>query len=183
MHSDKVNAKGGVGNRLIEIRTLDDGYEPDRCAENTRNLLAEDVFALFGYIGTPTGVAAMPLAIKEKTPFFVPFTGAMVLRDPFHRYVYHVRGSCSDETALIVKQMSTSGLKKFGVFFQNDAYGKAGLSGVTLALAGIGLKPVAQASFERNIVDVAGAVKTLVETMPESIEQAGSDKACAAFIR
>ena len=64
LHSDKVNAKGGVGNRLIEIRTLDDGYEPDRCAENTRNLLAEDVFALFGYIGTPTGVAAMPLAIK-----------------------------------------------------------------------------------------------------------------------
>ena len=54
---------------------------------------------------------------------------------------------------------------------------------MTLALAGIGLKPVAQASFERNIVDVAGAVKTLVEAMPEYIEQAGSDEACAAFIR
>ena len=71
----------------------------------------------------------------------------MALRDPFNRYVYHVRASCNDETALIVKQMSTLGLKKFGVFFQNDAYGKARLSGVTLALAGIGLKPVAQVSF------------------------------------
>ena len=183
LHFDQLNARGGVGNRMIEIRTLDDGYEPDRCAENTRKLLAEDVFALFGYIGTPTGLAAMPLAIKEKTPFFAPFTGAMALRDPFSRYVYHVRASYNDETALIVKQMSTLGLKKFGVFFQNDSYGKAGLSGVTLALAGIGLKPVAQASFERNTVEVGEAVKKLVAAMPESIVQVGAYKACAAFIR
>lgn len=183
LYFDQVNAQGGVGKRLIDLRTLDDGYEPDRCAENTRKLLADDVFALFGYIGTPTGVVALPLAIKEKTPFFAPFTGAMALRQPFNRYAFHVRASYNDETALIVKQMSTLGLKKFGVFFQNDAYGKAGLEGVTLALAGIGLKPAAQASFERNTVEVSQAVKTLVEARPEAIVQVGAYKACAAFIR
>ncbi len=183
LYFDQVNSQGGVGKRLIEIRNLDDGYEPDRCAENTRKLLADDVFALFGYIGTPTSVAALPMAIKEKTPFFGPFTGAMALRQPFSRYAFHVRASYNDETALIVKQMSSLGLKKFGVFFQNDAYGKAGLDGVTLALSGIGLKPVAQASFERNTVEVAQAVKTLVDARPESIVQVGAYKACAAFIR
>ena len=183
LYFDQINAQGGVGKRLIELRTLDDGYEPDRCAENTRKLLADDVFALFGYIGTPTGVVALPLAIKEKTPFFAPFTGAMVLRQPFNRYAFHVRASYNDETALIVKQMSTLGLKKFGVFFQNDAYGKAGLDGVTLALAGIGLKPAAQASFERNTVEITQAVKTLVDARPEAIVQVGAYKACAAFIR
>jgi len=32
LHFDKVNAQGGVLGRSIEIRNLDDGYEPDRCA-------------------------------------------------------------------------------------------------------------------------------------------------------
>ncbi len=180
---DQINAQGGVNKRLIEIKKLDDGYEPDRCAENTRKLLAEDVFALFGYIGTPTSIAALPLAVKEKVPFIAPFTGAMALRDPFNKYAFHVRASYNDETALIVKQLTHLGLKKIAVFYQNDAYGKAGLNGMTLALGGLGLKPVALATVERNSVDVAQAVKTLTAAGPDAIVQVSAYKSCAAFIR
>ncbi len=183
IYFDQVNAQGGVARRQIEIHQLDDGYEPDRCAENTRKLLADDVFALFGYIGTPTSVVALPQATKEKVPFIAPFTGAMALRDPFNRYAFHVRASYNDETALIVKQLTSLGLKKIAVFYQNDAYGKAGLSGVTLALGAQGLKPVAEATVERNTVNVAQAVKTLVAAGPDAVVQIGAYKACAAFIR
>ena len=183
VYFDQVNAQGGVGKRLIEIRNLDDGYEPDRCAENTRKLIAEDVFALFGYIGTPTSLAALPLATKDKLPFIAPFTGAMALRDPFNRYAFHVRASYNDETALIVKQLNSLGLKKFAVFYQNDAYGKAGLDGMTLALNGLGLKAVAQATVERNSVDVAKAVQAIVAAAPDAVVQISAYKSCAAFIR
>lgn len=183
LYFDQINAKGGIGKRLIEIRTMDDGYEPDRSAENTRKLIAEDVFSLFGYIGTPTSIAALPLAIKERVPFFAPFTGAMALREPFNRHAFHLRASYNDETALIVQQMHMLGLTKFGVFYQSDAYGKAGLDGVNLALSSLNLKPVATGAFERNTVEVATAVQTLVDAKPEAIVQVGSYKACAAFIR
>ena len=183
LYFDLVNAQGGVGKRLIEIRNLDDGYEPDRCAENTRKLIADDSFALFGYIGTPTSLAALPLATQEKIPFIAPFTGAMGLRNPFNKVVFHVRASYNDETALIVKQLTTLGLKKIAVFHQNDAYGKAGLDGVTLALSGLGLKPVAQATVERNSVEVTKAVKDIVAAAPDGVVQIGAYKACAAFIR
>jgi len=183
LYFDHVNAQGGIGRHLIEIRTLDDGYEPARCAENTKKLIADDVFALFGYIGTPTSLVALPMAIKEKIPFIAPFTGAMALREPFSRYAFHMRASYNDETALIVKQLTNLGLKKIAVFHQNDAYGKAGLDGVTLALDRLNLKPVAQATVERNSVDVALAVKTLVAAGPDAVVQIGAYKACAAFIR
>jgi branched-chain amino acid transport system substrate-binding protein len=183
VYFDQVNAQGGVGKRLIEIRNLDDGYEPERCAENTRKLIADDVFALFGYIGTPTSIVALPLATKDKVPFIAPFTGAMALREPFNKYAFHVRASYNDETGLIVKQLTSLGLKKIAVFYQNDAYGKAGLDGVTLALAAQNLKPVAQATVERNTVNVAAAVKTLVAASPDAVVQIGAYKACAAFIR
>ena len=180
---DQLNAQGGVGGRSIELLKMDDGYEPDRCAANTRKLIDEDVFALFGYIGTPTSLAAVPLAKKEQVPFFAPFTGAMSLRDPLHKYVFHLRGSYNDETELIVRQQTTLDLKKVAVFYQNDAYGKAGLDGTVLALASRNLKTVAQATVERNSVDVDAAVKTLLAANPDAVVQVSAYKSCAAFIR
>ncbi len=180
---DQLNAQGGVGGRQIELRKMDDGYEPDRCAANTRKLIDEDAFALFGYIGTPTSLAAVPMAKKEQVPFFAPFTGAMGLRDPFSKYIFHLRASYNDETELIVKQQTTLDLKKVAVFYQNDAYGKAGLDGTVLALGSRNLQTVARATVERNSVDVDAAVKTLLAAAPDAIVQVSAYKSCAAFIR
>ena len=180
---DQLNAAGGVGKRMVEIRTLDDGYEPDRCAENTRKLLADDVFALFGYVGTPTSLAAVPLFNQAKVPFFAPFTGAESLRQPFNRLVFHVRASYYDETALIVRQLVNLGVKKIAVFHQNDAYGKAGLDGVNKALAEHKLPLAGAATVERNSVDVAAAVEKLVAAKPDAVVQIAAYGASAAFVR
>ncbi len=176
-------AQGGVNGRAVEIRQLDDGYEPDRCAQNTEKLIRDDVFALFGYVGTPTSVAALPMASAARMPFFAPFTGAMALREPFKREAFHLRASYDDETELIIKQLVNLHQDRIGVFFQNDAYGKAGLAGVAKALAARKLKPVAEATVERNSVDVAAAVAKLASSGAQAIVQVGSYKASAAFIR
>ena len=180
---DQLNAAGGVGKRMVEIRTLDDGYEPDRCAENTRKLIADDVFALFGYVGTPTSLAAVPLFNQAKVPFFAPFTGAESLRQPFNRLVFHVRASYYDETALIVRQLVNLGVKRIAVFHQNDAYGKAGLDGVNKALAEHKLPLAGAATVERNSVDVAAAVEKLVAAKPDAVVQIAAYGASAAFVR
>ena len=180
---DQLNAAGGVGKRMVEIRTLDDGYEPDRCAENTRKLIADDVFALFGYVGTPTSLAAVPLFNQAKVPFFAPFTGAESLRQPFNRLIFHVRASYYDETALIVRQLVNLGIKKIAVFHQNDAYGKAGLDGVNKALAEHKLPLAGAATVERNSVDVAAAVEKLVAAKPDAVVQMAAYGASAAFVR
>jgi branched-chain amino acid transport system substrate-binding protein len=183
LYFNQVNAKGGINGRTIELRTLDDGYEPERTAANTKQFLSDGVFALFGYIGTPTSLAALPLATEAKTPFFAPFTGAEVLREPFNRYSIHVRASYFDETAAIVKQASSIGVKKFSVFYQNDAYGKAGLEGVDRALKALNLPMASLGTVERNSVDVKKAVSDIMAKQPESIVQISAYKSCAAFIR
>lgn len=183
LYFDQVNASGGINGHHVELRSLDDGYEPDRCKANTEKLIKDDVFALFGYVGTPTCVAALPLVNDAKIPFFGPFTGAEALRDPFSRVVFHLRASYYDETGLIVKQLTSLGLKKIAVFYQNDAYGKAGLEGVHRALKPLGLEPVGLGTVERNTVDVAKAVADIVPKMPDAIVQISAYKSCAAFIR
>ncbi len=183
VYFDHVNATGGINGRPIQILTADDGYEPERCKANTEKLIREDVFALFGYVGTPTCVAALPLATEARMPFFGPFTGAQALRDPFNRYVFHLRASYYDETALIVNQLTSLGLNKIAVFRQNDSYGQAGMDGVVRALSPLGLAPVAVGKVERNSVDVAAAVAEIVAKKPNAVVQISAYRSCAAFIR
>jgi branched-chain amino acid transport system substrate-binding protein len=181
---DRLNAEGGVAGRNVELRALDDGYEPDRCAANTDTLLRRDnVYALFGYVGTPTSLAALPLVNNAGVPFFGPFTGAEALREPFSRNVFHVRASYYDETALIVRQLHALGMKRLAVFRQNDSYGQAGLDGVVRAMKGLGTTPTAVGLVERNSVDVAAAVQAILPGRPDAVVQIGAYKGCAAFVR
>jgi len=180
---DAINAAGGINGQTIELRSLDDGYEPARCKANTERFIKDDVFALFGYVGTPTCMAALPLVVESRIPFFGPFTGAESLRDPFARNVFHIRASYYDETALIVRQLTLLNVRKIAVFYQNDAYGKAGLEGVVRALKPLNLAPAGLGTVERNSVEVAKAVRDITASMPEAIVQIGAYKACAAFIR
>lgn len=180
---EAVNAKGGVHGRKIELRRLDDGYDPQRCEANTRQLLQENVFALFGYVGTPTTQVALPLATQAKVPLFAPLTGAESLRNPFDRHVVHIRASYNDETAAIVRQLTSVGIRRIAVFHQDDGYGQAGLAGVQAALKTLDLTPVSVGVVARNSTEVAAALKTILASRPEAIVQIGAYQACAVFVR
>ena len=183
LYFEKLNASGGINGRQVVLKKLDDGYEPERCAANTRQFISEGVFALFGYVGTPTSMAALPLVTEAKLPFFAPLTGAQALRDPYSRFVVHVRASYFDETAAIVKQTTSVGIHKLAVFHQNDGYDQAGLEGVKRALAALKLEPVAVGTVERNSTDVSAALAVILSKSPEAIVQVGTYRACAVFIR
>lgn len=180
---DRLNARGGINGRLVDLRTLDDGYEPERAKGNTDKFVKDGVFALFGYVGTPTSLAALPIATQAGLPFVAPFTGAQALRDPFNRQAFHVRASYFDETARIVGQLAALGSTRIAVFHQNDSYGQAGLEGVKRAMKLLKLEPIAVATVERNSVEVAEAVKTIGAASPEAVIQISAYKSCAAYIR
>lgn len=180
---DKVNAQGGVGGRDIVLRSLDDGYEPERCVRNTRQLIDEGVLALFGYVGTVTSLAALPIASAARTVFFAPFTGSEALRIPFNKHAFHLRASYVDETKAIVKHLTSVGIQRIGVFYQNDGDGKAGLLGVARALKLQYQSPTGLGSVDRNSVDVQAAVQSVLAAKPDAIVLISTYRSCAAFIR
>ena len=184
LYFNQVNAHGGINGRRIVLKTLDDGYDPPRAAENTRKLIDQErAFALFGYVGTPTSQASLPIFTEAKVPFVGAFTGAELLRSPFNRYVFNVRASYFDETEAIVQHLTAMSINKIAVFYQNDAYGQAGLAGVERALKKRSLEVASKATFERNTVNVKQAVDTMAKAQPQAVIMVGAYKACAAFIR
>lgn len=86
---NEVNARGGVHGRQIITIYRDDGYEPDRAADNTSKFVAKDqVSALFGYVGTATVVSSLPILDRFGVPLIAPVTGARIIRSPLHRLVF-----------------------------------------------------------------------------------------------
>lgn len=181
---DAINKSGGINGRKIKLVSLDDGYEPDRAKANTQKLINEDkVLALFGYVGTPTSNASLPVFTEAKVPFIGAFTGAQSLREPYNRYIFNVRASYFDETEEIVGHLVQQGIKNIAVFYQNDAYGKAGLAGVEKAMAKRNLKIAATGTVERNTTDVAKAVQELAKSKTGAVIMISAYKSCAAFIK
>ena len=181
---DYVNERGGIHGRKLELVTEDDRYEAAVAPVASRKLIEEHkVFALLGYVGTPTGAAHLPVVTQAKVPLVGMFTGAEILRDPFNRYVFHVRASYYDETEKIVEQVVSTGGRKIAVFYQADNYGEAGRKGTEIALTKRGMKIHSSGTVERNTIKVEDAVKTISASEPDAVVMVSAYTSCAEFIR
>jgi branched-chain amino acid transport system substrate-binding protein len=181
----EINRAGGVKGRRLELVSRDDGYEPKKSIEATRKLLEEDkVFALVGPVGTPTSAATQPIASEAGVPFIGPFTGAEFLRAPHKPHVVNVRASYFQETEAMVERLTKDlGLTRIAVFYQDDAFGRAGLAGVQRALDKRKLPLVAEGTYERNTTAVKRALLDIRRGQPQAVIMVGAYKPSATFIK
>jgi branched-chain amino acid transport system substrate-binding protein len=61
-------------------------------------LMADRVFALGFFVGTPTAVKYVPMAESNRIPLVGLFTGAQTQYTPLRHWVINVRASYYDET-------------------------------------------------------------------------------------
>jgi ABC-type branched-subunit amino acid transport system substrate-binding protein len=185
VYFNKVNKAGGINGRKVRVISYDDGYEPKNTVEQTRKLIHDDkVFALFGYVGTPTSSAVLPLFNEARIPFWGPFTGAEFLRTPVNRHIFNVRGSYFDEAETQVQYLTEKrGIKRIAILYQNDAYGLAVKGGILKALKKRNLDLAGEGTYERNTEDVSTALAALKKANPEAVSMVGTYKAIAAFVK
>jgi branched-chain amino acid transport system substrate-binding protein len=182
---EEINKKGGVHGRKLKLVSEDDGYEPGKSIAATKKLIEQDkVFALIGPVGTPTAAAAQPVAMEAKVPYIGAFTGAAFLRDPKLTNVINIRASYDAENEAWVKHLTEDlKIKKIAIFYQDDAFGRAGLSGFKKAMDKRGMPIAGEGTFERNTVAVKQALLSLRRSEPEAVVMVGPYKPCAEFIK
>lgn len=181
----EANAAGGVHGRMIEIISMDDGYEPDRSIAAVNKLINEDkVFGLIGPVGTPTSKATQPIATGAKVPFVGPFTGAGFLRDPAHGNIVNVRATYAAETEAWIQHLNGDlGLDKIAILYQDDGFGRVGLAGVQAAMDKRGLSLVAEGTYQRNTTAVKSALLEIRKAKPQAVVMVGAYKPIAEFIK
>lgn len=191
---DALNLAGGIEGRRVELRILDDGYDPERAIDNTRLLLEDDdVVALFSFVGTPTTTRVLPLMKLhdmrhgKRTLLFFPFTGAQPLRHaPYGDLVFNLRASYADETEGLVARFAEIGRTRIGIFYQADAYGRSGWAGVRAAAEKHDATLVAETTYRRGqglADDYGRQVEILRDAGADAVIAIGAYAASAGFIR
>ena len=186
-----VNNAGGVNGRRVVITSYDDQYDPDLAIRNTLKLMDEDdVFALFGYVGAPTMNRTLPLLrMRQAKDFllFFPFTGAGTNRiPPYDQFSFNLRASYDQETKGLVDHFVAVNRTRIAVFYQADAYGRAGWAGLREALAEHGLEIAGEATYRSGSPfdqSYDRQVAIMQQLQPDAVVCVGTYPACAGFVR
>lgn len=186
IYFDWVNAQGGVHGATLRQEVVDDGYKVPDTVRLTRELLARpDVVALYGFAGTANITQLLADGVLEQggAALVAPYTGGESLRSPFNPWIFHVRAGYADEAEHMVQQLTTLGMDRVAVMYQDDGFGKAGLAGVEAALAKRKLKLVASAGYERNTDQVEAAAQAIKAADAQAVIMIAINKPAAAFIK
>lgn len=148
-----LNESGGINGRSVRLLSVDDGYNPARAVEQTRNLVErERVLAMFSSMGTAQNVAVQRYLNGRKIPQLFVYAGSDRFADP-ENYPYTLPGlpTFSLEATVYadyVNRVKPAG--KVAVLYQNDDFGKEYLESFRERLRELGsqVEVVAAAPYE-----------------------------------
>ena len=186
IYFEHINAKGGINGAKLKVLVADDGYKVDETVKQTREMLARpEVVALYGFAGTANVGKLLTDGVLEQggAALVAPYTGGEPLRRPFNPWIFHVRAGYADEAEHMVQQVTTLGMTRMAVMYQDDGFGKAGLAGVEAALSKRNLKLVAAAGYERNTDKVDEAARTIKNSNAQAVIMISVNKSTAAFMK
>jgi branched-chain amino acid transport system substrate-binding protein len=179
-----VNEEGGVHGRKLRLVSQDDSYDPTKAQACWDRLMAQKVFALGFFVGTPTAMKYAPQAESGEVPLVGLFTGAQTLYTPLRHWVINVRASYFDETREQIEGMwNTLHFRKIGVIYPDDAFGAAVLQGVDAAMKALGSEPVAGASYARQTNQSGEAIEKVKAGNPDAVVVVGPSNTVAPILK
>lgn len=173
-----------LGDTKIDLIVYDDKYEPEITQENTLKLIRKNVFAFFGFVGTPTVKKILPILKNNDIPFIAPFSGASFLRNTQSENFINFRSSYEEEINFIVDYLyHEKGVRRIAVFYQNDNYGEEGFVALLNALKERDLTLAGESTYKRNTLSIRHALHEINNSKPEAVLLVGAYQANALFIQ
>jgi branched-chain amino acid transport system substrate-binding protein len=170
LYFEQANKAGGINGRKLQLKSLDDAYDPKRTVENTRALIHEhNVFALIGYVATANLIASLPIAEEAQVPMFAPLVGTTSFRTKHNHYLFNVRASYRSELARITQQLVTVGSDDVAVVYQDSVFGKSNMQTLMELLQDNKLKVVKSLPMPINAADAKDIVAQLKAAQPKVI--------------
>lgn len=158
---DFINDNGGVNGRQIDYRVEDDGYDPSRTIDVTRELVLEDeIFAMVGGLGTPTHDKVIDFLNEEGVPDLFVSSGALMWNNPEeHPLTYGYQVDYTREAKIQGKFIAENFPDaSVGYFYQNDDVGEDAQNGLDQYL---GEEVVSRQHYETEVTDVGPQIAEL----------------------
>jgi branched-chain amino acid transport system substrate-binding protein len=147
-----VNAHGGVNKRKIKYIYKDDGYDPSKTIDRTRELVQQDkVFAIFNSLGTEHNLATRAYLNALKIPQLFVASGATTFGRDYKQYPWTIgyQPNYRAEGTIYGRYVAKTNPKaRIGVLYQNDDFGKDLVKGLQNGLGKKAKLIVAKQSYD-----------------------------------
>lgn len=175
LYVDAINQRGGVHGQKIELIQADDAFDPKKTALVAAELADKhNLVALFLNRGTPHTEALLPLLSERKLPLVGPSTGAMVVHDPVHPWVFNVRATYQREAARAVEHLASLGITRIAVLQTDDSFGADAVLGAEKGLTKVGLQALWVEKFPRDKPDFGPLATKVKQSDAQAVVFLGS---------
>jgi branched-chain amino acid transport system substrate-binding protein len=180
---DAANANGGVGGRQIALTVLDDAGKADATLANTKKLIADGTFALFGFYGGNNTIAAIPAIDAERIPLVGVFTGNQTLRDPPNRHIFHARTGYYAEIAHVARNLTKMYANRIAVVHFDDRGGRDSGTRTAEEFRKLGVEVPQVLAIERGTTKVDAAASAISSSGVQWVVMILTNRTSAALIK
>jgi ABC-type branched-subunit amino acid transport system substrate-binding protein len=181
---DAVNATGGINGSLLRLVSVDDAYKPEETVRLARETIArESPVALAATVGTANADALIKAGILTSSgvPLIGPSSGAdSVIGQPG---VFVTKASYADEVNQLFVTLSSMGLTRVAVLYQDDGYGRDLLASATALAPRYRIELIAKSPYDRISGNVEPAVNALLKVDAQVVFLAAISAPAASFIK
>lgn len=166
-----VNDEGGIHGRKIKYFIRDDQYNPAQTKAVVKELVErEGIFAFVGGVSAASGMAVKDYLAQNKVIWVGPSTAIVEYVFPVNPYIFAVYPLYEDEASILTKYtVEKLQLQKIAFLYQNDAYGKSGLTGSKARLKTLKMKLVEEISVEPGEKDLSSQMMRLKSSGAEAV--------------
>lgn len=181
-----VNSQGGINGNKIVMVSRDDQYDPRKTAGLVDDIIQqENVVALVNSAGTANTMAVIKSDVlnKFKVPLIGVFSGSDMIRGPGSEQIFHTRASYHDEIMKIARVVSTLGLKKVAVLYQDDGFGAGINESINKAAQDNKFEIVLRTPYKPGETDFSAQAKQIIAAHPQAIFLMGLPEAVNRFMK
>ncbi|WP_094604393.1 Leucine-, isoleucine-, valine-, threonine-, and alanine-binding protein [Sporomusa silvacetica DSM 10669] len=146
MAVEDFNAKGGINGKKVELFSEDDASQPSQSAAAAMKLINQNkVVALVGAQNSACTLAMMEILSKYKIPGVTPGSSSPSITNSGNQWI--TRAFPGDEIqagALVNYAKNKMNVKKIGVIYVNDDFGKGGFKAISKAAEQQGIEVVSE---------------------------------------
>jgi branched-chain amino acid transport system substrate-binding protein len=166
-----INEAGGINGRKFKYFIRDDQYNPAQTKAAVKELVErEGIFAFVGGVSAACGMAVKDYLAENKIIWVAPSTAIVEYVFPVNPYIFAVYPLYEDEASILTKYtIEKLQLQKIAFFYQNDAYGKSGLTGAKARLKALKMKLIEEVSVEPGEKDLSSQMLRLKNSKAEAV--------------
>ncbi|MBE7368983.1 ABC transporter substrate-binding protein [Ramlibacter pallidus] len=183
---ESVNAQGGVNGQKIRFVHEDDQYKPEETVRLVELVAARDKpLAFVNLFGSANVLALQSAKVfdRVKVPAIGATPGAEGMRKPGSPWIFHTHAGDQAQIRHILRHLSTLGISRIALAYQDNPMGKSGLGHFNEAVAELKLEVRGRVAVPPVGEQLAATAKKLQETGAQAYVMVLVRNSGAALVR